>query len=112
MLKVIFGTGREKAAGDWKKHSNKEIKSDVHVTVHRDKFLKIKPTRCTNFSNLFRKEHLHVSDSSSLHHQEFFTVHTLMVYVIHFFRCLANRFRLFQPDSARKLSENLCDTYH
>jgi len=26
---------------------------DVHVTVHRDKFLIIKPTRCTNFSNLF-----------------------------------------------------------
>ena len=26
---------------------------DVHVTVHRDKFLTIKPTRCTNFSNLF-----------------------------------------------------------
>ena len=26
---------------------------DVHVIVHRDKFLKIKPTRCTNFSNLF-----------------------------------------------------------
>ena len=24
-----------------------------HVTVHRDKFLIIKPTRCTNFSNLF-----------------------------------------------------------
>ena len=28
---------------------------DVHVTVHRDKFLIIKPTRCTNFSNLFLK---------------------------------------------------------
>jgi len=27
--------------------------SDVHVTVHRDKFLIIKPSRCTNFSNLF-----------------------------------------------------------
>ena len=27
--------------------------SDVHVTVIRDKFLEIKPTRCTNFSNLF-----------------------------------------------------------
>jgi len=27
----------------------------VHVTVHRDKFLIIKPTRCTNFSNLFLK---------------------------------------------------------
>ena len=26
---------------------------DVHVTVNRDKFLIIKPTRCTNFSNLF-----------------------------------------------------------
>jgi len=28
---------------------------DVHVTVHRDKFLIIKPTKCTNFSNLFLK---------------------------------------------------------
>jgi len=26
---------------------------DVHVTVHRDKFLKIKPTGCTNSSILF-----------------------------------------------------------
>ena len=26
---------------------------DVHVTVHRDIFLIIKPTSCTNFSNLF-----------------------------------------------------------
>jgi len=26
-------------------------------------------------------ETLHVSDSSSVHHQEFFTVHTAMVYV-------------------------------
>ena len=26
---------------------------DVHVTMHRVKFLVIKPTRCTNFSNLF-----------------------------------------------------------
>ena len=42
----------------------------------------IKPTRCKNFSNLFWTETLHVSDSSSVHHQEFFTVHTAMVYVI------------------------------
>jgi hypothetical protein len=33
-------------------HTNK---SDVHVTVHCDKFLTIKPTRCTDFSNLFLK---------------------------------------------------------
>jgi hypothetical protein len=26
---------------------------DVHVTVHRDNFLTIKPNRCTNYSNLF-----------------------------------------------------------
>ena len=31
----------------------------------------IKPTRCTNFTNLFCRETLHVSDSSSVHHQEF-----------------------------------------
>ena len=31
----------------------------AHVSVHRDKFLVIKPTRCTNFSNLFCNENLH-----------------------------------------------------
>jgi len=34
------------------------------------------------FSDLFWKEILRVSDSSSVHHQEFFTAHTAMVYVI------------------------------
>ena len=34
-------------------------------------FFIIKPTRCTNFTNLFSYETLHVSDSSSVHHQEF-----------------------------------------
>ena len=34
-------------------------------------FFIIKPTRCTNFTNLFSHETLHVSDSSSVHHQEF-----------------------------------------
>ena len=45
-------------------------------------FLIIKPTRCTNFWHLFWKETLHVSDSSPVHHQEFFTAHTAMEYVI------------------------------
>ena len=31
----------------------------------------MKPTRWTNFTNLFWHETLHVSDSSSVHHQEF-----------------------------------------
>ena len=34
-------------------------------------FFIIKPTRYTNFTNLFWHETLHVSDSSSVHHQEF-----------------------------------------
>ena len=49
-----------------------------HMTVHRDiwpcivtNFFTIKPTRCTNFTNLFCYETLHVSDSSSVHHQDF-----------------------------------------
>ena len=42
--------------------------------------LMIKPTRYINFSNLCWNETLHVSDSSSVHHQEFFTVHTVVGY--------------------------------
>jgi len=34
-------------------------------------FFVIKPTRCTNFTNLFCHETLHVSDSFSFHQQEF-----------------------------------------
>jgi hypothetical protein len=34
-------------------------------------FFKINQTRCTNFPNLLRHETLHVSGSSSVHHQEF-----------------------------------------
>jgi hypothetical protein len=37
----------------------------------RGHFVIIKPTRCINFTNLFWHETLHVSDSSSVHHQEF-----------------------------------------
>ena len=37
---------------------------------------------------------LHVSDSSSVHHQEFFTVHTAMVYVIQVCWELASRLSL------------------
>ena len=66
----------------------------------------IKPTRCTNFSNLFWSKTLHVSDSSSVHHQEFLTVYTAMVYVIQVCWQLASRIRMFQ------LSANLYGIYH
>jgi hypothetical protein len=39
-------------------------------------------------------ETLHVSDSSSVHHQEFFTVHTTMVHVIQVCWQLAGRIRM------------------
>jgi hypothetical protein len=53
-------------------------------------FLIIKPTRCTDFSNLFWNETLHVSDSPPVHHQELFTVHSAMVYVIQVCRQLSS----------------------
>jgi len=56
--------------------------TDCFVSEFLLNIVVIKPTRCTNFSNLFWNKTLHVSDSSSVHHQEFFTAHTAMVYVI------------------------------
>jgi hypothetical protein len=84
---------------------------DVHVTVHRVKFLIVKPVSCTNFSNYFL-ETLHVSDISSVHHQEFFTVHKAMIYyVIQVCGQLASRIRMFHPDPTQKLSAILYDIY-
>ena len=42
----------------------------------------IKPSRCTNFTNSFFHETLHVSDSSSVHHQEFIRC-TLSIGICH-----------------------------
>jgi hypothetical protein len=61
-----------------------QIQTHFRSTKLLPYFLIIKSTRCTKFSNLFWNETLHVSDSSSVYHQEFFTVHTAMVYAIHF----------------------------
>ena len=43
---------------------------------------------------LFWNESLRVSDSSSIHHQEFFAVHIAMVYVIQVCRQLESRIRM------------------
>jgi len=74
------------------------ICNNKEILLH---FLIIKPTRCTNFSNLFWNEILHVSDSSSVHPQEFFTVHTAIVYVIQVCWQLSCRIRMelqFHPE--------------
>ena len=47
-------------------------------------------------------ENLHVSDSSSVHHQEFFTVHTAMVYVIHVCWQLVSRIRMERSDDGQR----------
>jgi hypothetical protein len=73
-------------------YTNETVRRKVLTT--RAKFLIIKPTRCTNLSNLFWKEILHVSDSFSVHHQKFFTLHTAMVYVIEGCRQLASSIRM------------------
>ena len=78
---------------------------DVHVTVDRDKFLIIKPTRCTNFSNLFLEWNLTCigrfpCPSSGVLHCTYSNgiCHTCLLTVC-------------EQDPARKLSENLYSTY-
>jgi len=51
------------------------------LDVHRDKFLIIKPINALISQNYSWNETLHVSDISSVHHQEFFTVHTQQWYM-------------------------------
>jgi len=72
----------------------------------------IKPTSCTNFSNLFLEWNSTCFEHSFVHHQEFFTVNTAMVYVIQVCWQLACRIRMFHRDPAGKLSTNLYDIYH
>jgi hypothetical protein len=97
---MVITFGLNWGVSDWLGAVNTVKEFDVHVTMHRDNFLIIKPTRCTNFSNLFCNETLHVSDSSSVHDQELFTVGTAMVYVIQVML------------TARKLCTNLYDINH
>jgi len=53
-------------------------------------FFITKTNICTNFTNLFCHETLHVSDSSSII-RNLFTVHSAMVYVIQVCRNLSSR---------------------
>ena len=49
---------------------------DVHVTVHRDKFLQSNQLRSLIPHIYFWNKTINVSESSCAHHQQFFTVHT------------------------------------
>ena len=72
-----------------------QILFDVYVTVHRDEFLTLNQLDALIPQIYFRNEILHVSDSFFVHHQEFFTVNTAMLYVIHVCWQLASRIRMF-----------------
>ena len=51
----------------------------IQVNVHRDKFLQQNQLDALISQIYFCNKTLHVSDSSSVYHQEFFTVHTATV---------------------------------
>jgi hypothetical protein len=60
----------------------------------------------------FGNETLHVSVSFSVHHQELFTVHSAMIYVIQVCRQLSSSSRIrmelqFHPDPARGTVRNM-----
>jgi hypothetical protein len=99
-----------------------ESERQEHVKLHifilrscdrasRDRFPYNKTTRRSNFSNLFWNETLHFSNSSSVHHQELFTLRSAMVYVVEVCRQFSSSIRMevqFHPDpAARRLSTNL-----
>jgi hypothetical protein len=82
------------------------------VTVQRNKFLYNKTNRRTDFPNLFwlKNEPLHVSGSSSVHHQEFVNC-TLDTGICATVRSqLTSRAEMEHLGPARKLTSN-CMTY-
>ena len=92
----------------------------IHVTYHFPLqfstlrlILIITLTRSLIPQIYFWNKALHVSDSSYVHHQEFFILHTAMVYVIQVCWQLARGTELhLRPDPARKLPANLYDIYY
>ena len=74
----VYSSGIQLCVGYWiyiiqiKFHIHKLYNvQHTHQITAQSFFLTIKPTRCTNFTNLFWHETLHFSDSSYVHHQEF-----------------------------------------
>ena len=73
-------------------------------------FLITKPTRCTNFSNLFLEWNSTCFGQFLCPSSEFFTVHTATVYVIQVCWKLVSRIRTECPDPA--VWHDLYDIYH
>jgi len=58
-----------------------DVQINVQVTVHHNSYNKNQPDALISQIYFWNKT-LHVLDSLSVHRQEFFTVHTAVVYVI------------------------------
>jgi hypothetical protein len=70
----------------------------VHVTVYLNKFLYNKTNRRTNFPNLFcQRNSTYFGQFVCAHHQEFFTVHSALVYVMQVWWQLESLKALIKP---------------
>jgi len=69
------------------------------MTVHRNQLFFNETNICTRFQiySVTKLQTLHVSGSSSTHHQELATVVSALAYVIQLWRQLACRIRMFHP---------------
>jgi len=79
---------------------------EVQVIVHRDKFLQQNQLHTLISQIYFWSKTLYVSDSSSVHHQELFTVHTAMISVIQ----LASRISMELPVPSWSCSQAVSQT--
>ena len=90
LILIVFFSSSSSFLSSFIKTGYFEALLEVQKLIWSLCFLTIKPIECTNFSNLFWKETLHISDNSSVHHQHF-SLYTAMVYVIQVCRQLASR---------------------
>jgi len=79
VVRKIFGYKRERKL---RKAAINLRNNKLYDRYSASNILIIKPIRCTNFSNLFLELNSTCFGRSSVHHQEFSTVHTAMVCVI------------------------------
>jgi len=76
----------------------KRVLTQTNRIISPTAFFVIKQTRCTDFTNLFWHEILHVSDNFLSIIRNLFTVHSAMVYVIQVCRQLSTRTRMEYPE--------------
>jgi len=109
---IQFSGGvRNRLAANYSTVSSKINRIYILVTVHRNRFLITKQTRCNNYPNLFCYKILHVSGIFSFHHQQFSTVHSALVSFMQILMTVPKQSEMelqFHPDSAWKRLSETC----